>query len=151
MRTRIGTVAASAALVLALGACGDDGGDEGRDTSEEARDEVSVEDALADDPTLEDCQDALRTVLGRVEVPEGFDPADGVDDDERQAAADALDEAAEGFFDPDDEDHPCNDRLDEMSAPEIDEFMTGLDLDPVIIAMLGSQATAEFTPIEDEL
>lgn len=144
-------VAASAALVLALGACSDDGGDEGIDDGGDTGDEVSAEDALADDPTLEDCQDALRTVLGRVEVPDGFDPVDGVDDDERQAAADALDEAAEGFFDPDDDDHPCNDRFDEMSEQETEEFMLGLDIDPVVIAMLGSQATTEFVPIEDEL
>lgn len=136
MRTKFGMAVVVSGLLLA-GACGDDsGGGEG---------------ALGDDPTLEECQAALRTVLGRIEVPDGFDSSDGVDDDEREAAADALDDAAEGFFDPDDEDHPCNDRFDEMSEQETTEFMVGLDLDPEVLAMLGSQATSEFTPIEDEL
>jgi hypothetical protein len=149
MRTRIGTVAASAALVLALGACGDDGGDDGSDDGRDTSEEASVEDALLDDPTLEECQDALRTVLERFEVPDGIDRADGFDDDERAALESSFEEAAEGLFDPNDEDHPCTDQLNSMTDEEAAAFIG--QLDPEIVALLGTPAEPQFTPIEDEL
>jgi hypothetical protein len=153
MRTRLGMVAASAALLLALGACGDDGGDEedlgAGDTSDDTSEEASVEDALADDPTLEECQDALRTVLERFEVPDGIDRADGFDDDERAALESSFENAAEGFFDPSDEDHPCTEQLNSMTDEEAAAFIG--QLDPEIVALLGVPAEPQFTPIEDEL
>ena len=128
---------------LLLGACSDDG------DAAESDGDGSAEEALLDDPTQDECMDALLTVLGRVEVPAGFDPIDGVDDDERVAAEEAMESAAEGLFDPNDEDHPCTAVFDDISDAEGAALLDRVD--PAVIAMMGSLARSEFVPIEDEL
>jgi hypothetical protein len=143
MRTRagkasvvtIGVVAAIAALG-ALGACSDDGGG-------------SAEEDLLDNPSVEDCQGALRTFFDRVEIPDGFDASDGVDEEELAAAEAATDEAAEGLFDPDDDDHPCNVAMDTLSEDETNEFIDSLD--PEKVAFFGAMAQSSFEPVGDDL
>jgi hypothetical protein len=133
-RNAAAAVAALAVAALAVGACSDDG-DGGAA-------------ALADDPTTEDCLAATETVLGRLEIPSDFDPADGVDDDERAAAEAAFEDAAAGLFDPNDDDHPCNAALDGATPEQIEEFMA--DVDPEVIAFLGAMAEVRFDEIEVE-
>jgi hypothetical protein len=151
MRTKLGMVVVLAVGTLLMGACSDDGGDadDGSGDSGGSGGGASAEEALADDPSPDECVDALLTVLGRVEVPEGFDPSDGVDDDERAAAQGAMDDASEGLFDPNDEDHPCTTVFDEISDEQGAEILGSVD--PAVIAMLGSLAEAQFVPIEGEL
>jgi hypothetical protein len=131
----IGMTAAMAAMAV-LGACSDDGGG-------------SAEEDLLDDPSVEDCQDAMRTFFDRVEIPDGFDPSDGVDDEEVAEAEAAADEAAEGLFDPSDQDHPCNAAMGSMSEEETDEFIDSLD--PEKVAFFGALAQGSFEPVGDGL
>ena len=100
MRTRAGKASVVAigmvAAIAVLGACSDDGGG-------------SAEEDLLDDPSVEDCQDAVRTFFDRVEIPDGFDPSDGVDEDElAEPPRLPPTRRPRACFDPADDDHPCN-------------------------------------------
>jgi hypothetical protein len=140
MRTRDGKASVVAigmvVAIAALGACSDDGGS-------------LAEEDLLDDPSVEDCQDAFRTFFDRLEIPAGFDPSDGVDEDELTDAVAATEEAAEGLFDPSDQDHPCNEALSQLSPEQASEFMDGLD--PEKIAFFGAMAQSSFEPVGDDL
>ena len=107
-----------------------------------------AEEDLLDDPSVEDCQDAFRTFFDRLEIPDGFDPSDGVDEEELTEAEAAAEEAAEGLFDPSDQDHPCNEALSRCPE-ETNEFMDGLD--PEKIAFFGAMAQGSFEPVGDDL
>lgn len=94
---------------------------------------------LGDDPTLEECVDVLRQIMESVQVPDGVDPQDGMDEDE-QSKADAALEAAfdDAGVDPSAEDDPCAQHAGPEAQAAKAEVMD--DLDPDVAAMLaGSQ------------
>jgi hypothetical protein len=112
---------------LALVACGDD-----------------QPDALGDNPTKQECLDVTRTMLERLEVPDGVDPSDGLDDEERAKADAAFEEIAKdlGIDTADDADYPCSAATDDLTAAEVTELTEGID--PEILALLGAQAQQQF-------
>jgi hypothetical protein len=121
-------------LLLALG-CGDDGGGG---------------DALGDDPTREECVDALVAVLHSLQVPDGVDPSDGLDADEKVRADAAIEEAfARQGIDPDIEDHPCDAATSDMTAAEYEEATEGVD--PEVIALIGAQAQSQFSSVGEAI
>ena len=124
-------------VLVGFDACGDDDGGGGGD-------------ALGDNPTREECIDAIVAVMESLEVPDGVDPSDGLDDDERPKA-DAAVEAAfdEQGIDPDDEDHPCDDLTADMTDEEFTELTK--DIDPDVLALLGAQAATEFEETGDSI
>lgn len=126
----------SAAFLLTIG-CGGDDGDAGGG------------DALGDDPTAAECLAAARTVLDRFEVPGDVDTSDGLDDDERAAVDEAFEEAAEGYFDPNDDDHPCAAAVEAAPPEQVAEAFAGLPDDK--LAVLGASAEVQFEAIEGEL
>jgi hypothetical protein len=134
MRRNVVVAIGMVAAIAALGACSDDGGG-------------SAEEDLLDDPSVEDCQDAFRTFFDRLEIPDAFDPSDGVDDDELADAVAATGDAAEGLFDPSDQDHPCTEALGQMSQGEANEFIDSLD--PEKVAFLGALAQGSVEAVGD--
>ena len=119
---------------LLLAACGDDGGG----------------DELGDDPTTAECLDAGREVLERLEVPEGVDPSDGLDEDERAKTEAMFESAAESSgFDISDEDHPCAAATEGATQAELAEMVEGLD--PEILELLGAEARQEFEVTGDSI
>jgi hypothetical protein len=112
---------------LAVAACGDDG-------------DAEVA-SLDDDPSVEECLEAAAAVLGRVEIPEDLDPADGLDDAEQDAVDAAIQDAAEGDFDPTDESHPCTQALQSATPEQVNQLFR--DLDPEMIALLTAVAETE--------
>jgi hypothetical protein len=92
------------ALVVAAG-CGDDGGD---DTARTGNDDAAEE--LRADPSKDNCLTAFETFLGALEVPEGVDTSDGLDDNEREAVNGVYAAASEeSGMSLGDEAHPCDD------------------------------------------
>jgi hypothetical protein len=114
-----------ASLVL-LAACSDDAGD-----------------SLGDNPTKQECLDVMRTVLQRLEVPDGVDPSDGLDDEERAKTDAALGKIGDDVgLDISDDNHPCNAATDSLTDEEVADLAQGVD--PDVLELLGAQAQQEF-------
>jgi hypothetical protein len=62
-------------LVLVIGCGGDD--------DETGDGDATLAEQFGEDPTFEECIDGIRQILASIEVPEGFDPQDGLDEEER--------------------------------------------------------------------
>jgi hypothetical protein len=121
---------------LCLFACGDD-------------DKTAAE-KLGDDPTKEECIEVLRDILGDVEVPDGVDPSDGLDDEERPKAEAAIEDAFKGTgIDPDAEDDACTKATEDMTAEEFEEAVKGID--PEVLQMLGAEAAVSFDETGDSI
>ena len=121
---------------LALVACGGDGGG-GRDGGA----------ALGDDPTFEECGDAIVAASQAFDTT-GIDPADGFDDaefeliDDRAAALEA--------------DHPvlvdgsaCDEVLDAASAGDVQAMIDRID--PTVLAIISAPRPVPFAETEETI
>ena len=78
----------------------------------------------------------MREVLESIEVPEGVDPSDGLDEEEQPKAQAAVDKAfSDAGLDVEGDDDPCADYVGEEADAAIAEIVA--DLDPDVQAMLG--------------
>ena len=114
------------AWAVLLAACGDDNGR-----------------GLGDNPTKQECFDVMRSVLERLRVPEGVDPSDGLDDQERAKTEDVIEELGrdEGL-DISDEDHPCAAATNGATGGELAALVEGID--PDVLELLGAEAQQQF-------
>jgi hypothetical protein len=125
-------VALLIASPVLLGACGDDNPD-----------------ALGDDPTKEECLDVTRTMLTRLEVPEGVDPSDGLDDEERAKTDEAIDAIGADLGVDLADDGPCSAATDDLTEAEFAVLVEGID--PMVIELLAAPTYQEFSETGDTI
>jgi len=127
--------------IALLFACGGDDSDAQSDTADTADtadtsgDSSTFADEYGDDPTLEECIEGMRYMLGTIEVPDGVDPTDGIDGDETAKVDAEVSRAFTDYgLDPDGENDPCA----KHSSPEADAALATIleELDPAVLAML---------------
>jgi hypothetical protein len=105
------------------------------DSADTSSDNPTFADEYGDDPTFEECVEGIRHVWGDVVVPEGVDPADGIDEDEVPKVEAELDRAFTDYgVAPDGENDPCT----KYNGPELSAEFTAIleDLDPAVFAMI---------------
>lgn len=117
-------------IALVIGCGGDD------DTiAEPSGDNPTFAEQFGDDPTFDECIDGIGQVLRSIEVPDGVDPIDGLDEDELPKVEAEIRRAFTDFgVDPDGEDDPSADYVGPESDAATAEIMA--DLDPAVLAML---------------
>ena len=126
-------------LALLIGCGSDDGettaGDETTAGGETTAGDEPLAEQLGDDPTFEECMDGIRQILESIEVPEGFEPQDGIDEDERSSAEAAIRAAFENEgLDADGEDDPCAQHVGDEADAATAEIMQNLD--PEVLAVI---------------